>query len=294
MKQLGVTGAIESRHDPTSFFAMQHLARIEAQQAFVHLDTSKRVARASLKNASPIDIKYEVGDVVVFRRGNNVRSGKTSWSPAHQSVDFSSKPKTTRDAEALASHVLSGKPVLPNEIAHGQHSFVDKRTEQEKQEEREGIEVVEVPDEGHGKRGLRFEELADDEGGIDFLTDALDGIYSALIDLEGDIEREPEEIPARIREAARFFEPRNVRPRLDTVSEPERERAFASTRAPSEGLSWPNISDIAGSSLHDLPVSIARHLQRAREAETPPGLEEPRKVRKRFVASWLKEYILME
>ena len=99
-------GAIESRHDPTSIFEMQHMARIEAQKAFVHLDTSKRVARALLKNASPIDIKYEVGDVVVFRKDNNVGSGKTSWSPASRVIGFEGKKNAwvlTRGVPVLIS-----------------------------------------------------------------------------------------------------------------------------------------------------------------------------------------------
>ena len=314
-------GAIESRHDPTSVFAMQHLARIEAQKAFVHLDTSKRVARALLKNASPIDIKYEVGDVVVFRRDNNVGSGsgKTSWSPASRVIGFEGKKnvwvltrgvpvlisasnlRPARDAEALAAHVLNGRPVLPDEIVHGQQSFVDERTEQEKQEEREETEVIEVPDTSHGEGGLlvpipedeivNVEDLEEDEGGRDPLHDTLDDLYSPSTGVEADVDLEVEESVARVRGAPSNLEPRNVRPRLDTVSEPEQERISVSSQAASGRMSWPNISDIARNHLQDLPVSIARHLQRARDAETP-GLEEganyavegPRKVRKRFVA----------
>ena len=309
-------GAIESRHDPTSIFAMRHMARIEAQKAFVHLDTSKRVARALLKNASPIDIKYEVGDVVVFRRDNNVGSGKTSWSPASRVIGFEGKKnvwvltrgvpvlisagnlRPARDAEALAAHVLTGKPILPSEIVSGQQSFVDERTEREKQEEREGIETIEVPDEDHGGGSLlapipenEIVNVEDEEDERDFLGETLDDIYTPSIGPGEELEGEPVENRARVREAPSAHETRNVRPRLDTVSEPEHERTSASSRAASEIASWPNIQDVRRNSLDDLPVQIARHFQRVREREETGYEEEAnfavegeRKCRRRFVA----------
>ena len=309
-------GAIESRHDPTSIFAMHHMARIEAQKAFVHLDTSKRVARALLKNASPIDIKYEVGDVVVFRRDNNVGSGKTSWSPASRVIGFEGKKnvwvltrgvpvlisagnlRPARDAEALAAHVLTGKPILPGEIVSGQQSFVDERTEREKQEEREETETIEVPDEDHGGGSLlapipegEVVNVEDEEDERDFLAEALDDIYTPSIGPGEELEGEPVESRARVREAPSAHETRNVRPRLDTVSEPEHERTSASSRAASEITSWPNIQDVRRNSLNDLPVQIARHFQRVREREEAEYEEEAnfavegeRKCRKRFVA----------
>ena len=72
-------GAIQARHDPSSIFALQHLARIEAQKAFVHLDCSRRVQRALTRNASVFDREFNIGDLVTFRRDN--QRGGTSWSP---------------------------------------------------------------------------------------------------------------------------------------------------------------------------------------------------------------------
>ena len=209
--------------------------------------------------------------------------------------------RPARDAEALAAHVLNGRPVLPDEIVHGQQSFVDERTEQEKQEEREETEVIEVPDTSHGEGGLLVpipeDEIVDvddleDEGGRDLLQDTLDDLYSPSTGVEADVDLEVEENVARVREAPNNLEPRHVRPRLDTVSEPEQERTSVSSQAASGRMSWPKNSDIARNHLQDLPVSIARHLQRARDAEMPGPEEEganyavegPRKVRKRFVA----------
>ncbi len=285
-------------------------------KAFVHLDASKRVARALLKNASPLDIKYEFGDVVVFRKDTNVGTGKTSWSPASRVIGFEGKKnlwvltrgvpvlisagnlRPARDAEALAAHVLSGKPLPPSEIVSGQQSFVDERTEREKQEEKEGI------DGGHGGEGLlaaipegevvNVEEFADDEGGgRDFLGEALDGLYTPSIDPGEELEEEPEETRARVRGPPSTHEARNVRPRLDTVSEPEHERTSVSVSsgAVSEIASWPNIQDVTRNSLNDLPVPIARHFQRMREREETGydeeanfAVEGARKSRRRFVA----------
>ena len=72
-------GAIQARHDPLSIFALQHLARIEAQKAFDHLDCSRRVQRALIRNASVFDREFNIGDLVTFRRDN--QRGGTSWSP---------------------------------------------------------------------------------------------------------------------------------------------------------------------------------------------------------------------
>ena len=59
--------------------------RAEARRAFVQLDTPKRVQRAMLKNASPIDMKSSVGDIVCFRKDNNT-GGKTRWSVASRVI----------------------------------------------------------------------------------------------------------------------------------------------------------------------------------------------------------------
>ena len=75
-------GALVARHDPTSIFAMQNLARTEAQKALAHVDTSKRVQGALIRNAQPYAMGYQVGDVVCFRRDNNNPYGKTTWSTA--------------------------------------------------------------------------------------------------------------------------------------------------------------------------------------------------------------------
>ena len=55
-----------------------------AKQAFVELDCSRRVQRAMLKNASPLDRQYEVGALVTFRRDNQRRG--TSWSPVSRVI----------------------------------------------------------------------------------------------------------------------------------------------------------------------------------------------------------------
>ena len=77
-------GALEAQRNPESIFALQHLARQEAQKAFVYLDCSKRVQRAMTKNTSPFPRVFEVGDLVTFRRDN--QRGGTRWSPTSRVI----------------------------------------------------------------------------------------------------------------------------------------------------------------------------------------------------------------
>ena len=63
-------GATAARHDPSSTFALQHQARLEAQKAYAHLECSRRVQKALLRNAVPFDREFSVGDLVTSRRDN--------------------------------------------------------------------------------------------------------------------------------------------------------------------------------------------------------------------------------
>ena len=137
-------GSIQDSLDPESKFALQHQARAEAKKAFVHMDTSKRVQRALLRNAKPIPQTYAVGDVVTFRRD---KSGKAVWSPASRVIGHegseqqdvwvlcegipvlvsSQNMRPATDAEALAHAVLHGEPVVPEAVVRGAQSFEDAR-----------------------------------------------------------------------------------------------------------------------------------------------------------------------
>ena len=55
-------GSLEDQANPESRFALLHKAREEAKKAFMHLDTSKRVQRALLRNAKPLPYTYSVGE----------------------------------------------------------------------------------------------------------------------------------------------------------------------------------------------------------------------------------------
>ena len=61
-------GAIAARHGPSSIFALQRQARLEAQKTYVHVDCSRRVQKALLRDAVPFDREFSVGDLVTFRR----------------------------------------------------------------------------------------------------------------------------------------------------------------------------------------------------------------------------------
>ena len=141
-------GAIEAQADPDSIFALQHAARAEARKAFVHLDCSRRVQKALLRNAQPIPADYAVGDLVCFRRDNQI--GGTKWSPACRVIGKEPEKnvwllcgnlpalanaqnlRPASDAEALARSLLRGEMVDEPEAVVGeqsqQQSFVDARS----------------------------------------------------------------------------------------------------------------------------------------------------------------------
>ena len=139
-------GAIEAQADPESIFALQHTARIEARKAFVQLDCSRRVQRALLRNAHPIPLDYSVGDLVCFRRDNQV--GGTKWSPACRVIGKESdksiwllcgnlpvlaNAQNLRPAfhsEALARALIRGEMIGESKVVgepSQQQSFVDAR-----------------------------------------------------------------------------------------------------------------------------------------------------------------------
>ena len=126
-------GAIEARHNPESIFALQHMARQEAQKAFVYLDCSSRVSRALTRNASSLPREYAVGDLVTFRRDN--QKGGTTWSPTSRVIGHEGERnlwllcgnvpvlvanqnvKIATPTEALAHAVLHGEPVFPETLS---------------------------------------------------------------------------------------------------------------------------------------------------------------------------------
>ena len=157
-------GALEAQHNPERISALQHLARQEAQKAFVYLDCSKRVQRAMTKNTSPFPRDFEVGDLVTFRR-DNLR-GATRWSPTSRVTGHegerslwllcgnvpvlvaSQNVKTATPSEALAHSVLHGQPIIPEEVVVGgeQQSFLDARVSPESHGDEYEPSVLEAPE----------------------------------------------------------------------------------------------------------------------------------------------------
>ena len=80
LDEAGNLGVLESKFDSSAQFYLQHQARMAAQRAFVHLDTSSRVARALTRNAAVQSQEYSVGDLVCYRR--DTQAGGTQWSTA--------------------------------------------------------------------------------------------------------------------------------------------------------------------------------------------------------------------
>ena len=322
-------GAIQARHDPSSIFALQHLARIEAQKAFVHLDCSRRVQRALTRNASVFDREFNIGDLVTFRRDN--QRGGTSWSPTCRVIGHENQKniwllcgnvpvlvashniRIASPSEALAQSVLNGEPVISYKIINdtGQQAFLDARQSDEVEVVREGprhavdVEVVhediadsalppipEEPDDEWDIRAGFFEEDEEEDTGP----------------MEEDIfspSRTPERRVERPRPGDGDHE-RNVRPRVESHLQPESERgsslvpsrrdSFVPDSTPSGSVLGPLSSPSASSwplrreLLNDLPNQLRTHLERARERDSERSPEERQEARALF-ASFLSQEV---
>ena len=122
-------GAIDARYDEAGPFYTRHRARTEARRAFVHLDTSRRVARALIRNAAPVAIEYNVGDLIVYRRDNVPGVSATVWSTASRVIGKENdsaiwvlneglpilvsvhKLRPADEVEVAAHRILGGEPV---------------------------------------------------------------------------------------------------------------------------------------------------------------------------------------
>ena len=136
LDEAGNLGVLEAAWDPSAKFYLNHQSRMAAQKAFVHLDTSSRIARALTRNAAVQgNLEYQVGDVVVYRR--DTQQGGTQWSTAcrvigidahqgvwllHEGVPIlcaANKVRSANEAESLAYSLLHNIPVLPEVIVSG-------------------------------------------------------------------------------------------------------------------------------------------------------------------------------
>ena len=149
MSESADLGVIEAKTDPTVAYHKVHAARMSAQRAFVHLDTSNRVARALTRNAAPQHKEYAVGDLVCYRR--DAQQGGTTWSTAsrvighdphnglwllHEGVPIlcsTSRVRSANESKALAFSILNGEPVLPDAIVSGpqQQKYIHLEDEQQ-------------------------------------------------------------------------------------------------------------------------------------------------------------------
>ena len=76
-------GALQERVDPTTIFGERMAMRHEAKKAFVHQDSSQRVAKALLRKAAPKIGEYRVGDLVSFQREQGAHGNRRKrWSTA--------------------------------------------------------------------------------------------------------------------------------------------------------------------------------------------------------------------
>ena len=138
LDEAGNLGVLEAAWDPSAKFYLNHQSRMAAQKAFVHFDTSSRIARALTRNAAVQgNLEYHVGDVVVYRR--DTQQGGTQWSTAcrvirtridahqgvwrlHEGVAIlctANQVRSANEAESLAYSLPHNISVLPEVIASG-------------------------------------------------------------------------------------------------------------------------------------------------------------------------------
>ena len=149
MSESADLGVIEAKTDPNVAYHKVHARRMSAQRAFVHLDTSNRLARVLTCNAAPQHKEYAVGDLVCYRR--DARQGGTTWSTAshvighdphkglwllHEGVPIlcsASRVRSANESEAVAFSILNGEPVLPDAIVSGpqQQKYIHLEDEQQ-------------------------------------------------------------------------------------------------------------------------------------------------------------------
>eukprot|EP00435_Cladocopium_sp_Y103_P068333 s119_g31.t1 len=294
-------GAIEAVHDPSSIFALQHMARLEAKKAFVHIDCSKRVQRALTRNASAFPREFAVGDLVTFRRDNQL--GGTRWSPTSRVIGHenggknlwllcgnvpvlvsSHNVKIATPSEALAEAVLNGDPVIPSDVVgDGQQSFLDARQSTE-----EAVSTAEINEEYSPESLPPIPEGEDEEDVWTFRRGLFDDDV-VQVDDEGDgvADEENVEVVSRrnpTRQSETPMHNRNVRARTegptrrlsDISEEPEVERGMSLAETPAQPSTpaqvgtpegprpWPSFHN----SLDDLPAPLRRHFQEAREASS--------------------------
>ena len=306
-------GVIEARHDPTSIFALQHLARTEARKAYVHLDCSRRVQRAMSKNVSGFHREHAIGDLVVFRKDNN--RGGVQWSPTCRVIGWenqknvwllsgnvpvlvaSNNIRPASASEALAVSVLRGEPLVPSRIVgDGQQSFLDARTRGDSEEEGARDEpypspspmVVEEEDGIPSELPPVPEDSDDIWVGPDFFEEEDDDLGAEAEDDLADLPLSRRR-PAVARVEAPEGLDRNVRPRTgeaasasssSVAAEPEAERGVSLgpsrqlSETPAAGSTDPVPWPNVHNVLDDLPLQLRQHFERQRANETPTDLDE--------------------
>ena len=141
----GQIGSLEQRDDPTTIFGERMEYRHVAKKAFVHVDSSKRVASALLRKAALKAGSYQVGDLVSFQREQgSAGSRRNRWSSPSRIIGFEQGGKVcwvicegvpfclatdklhpASDAQALAYRLMhEGEDRLAPEV---QQSFIDNR-----------------------------------------------------------------------------------------------------------------------------------------------------------------------
>ena len=84
-------GSIQARIDGQTEFPRRAGYREACKKAFIHADSSKRVATGLLRKAAPLLGTYKVGDIVAFQRKQDAATEETRWHPGSRTIGFDGK-----------------------------------------------------------------------------------------------------------------------------------------------------------------------------------------------------------
>jgi hypothetical protein len=85
-------GAMQAHLDGPTAFALQAEYRLNARKEFVKYDCGKRVQRGILRNATPINGPYKVGDIISYCRRARAGELGIQWSVGSRIVGFETDP----------------------------------------------------------------------------------------------------------------------------------------------------------------------------------------------------------
>ncbi len=90
-EELGQLGALHTRVDGATEFALRSKFRMAARQGYVFEDCGQKSSKAMLRRAGPLPMNYRAGDMVCFRRKQTERGSGSAWAGPARIIGFEGK-----------------------------------------------------------------------------------------------------------------------------------------------------------------------------------------------------------